>query len=66
MTVVNRWKSLPIVIKCSILDIGRVSGSTAGRESNTGLDLMLKFTMLSITYLKMEGQHQILEKVSTD
>ena len=30
------------------------------------LDLKLKFTMLSITYLKREGQHKILEKVSTD
>ena len=27
---------------------------------------MLKFTMLSITYFKSEGQHQILEQVSTN
>ena len=27
---------------------------------------MLKFTMLSITYLKREGQHQIFEKVSAN
>ena len=30
--IINGWKSLPIVIKSSILDIGRVRGSTAGRE----------------------------------
>ena len=35
-------------------------------SGNTDLDLKLKFTMLSITYLKREAQHQILEKVSTD
>ena len=27
---------------------------------------MLKFTMLSITYFKMERQHQLLEKLNTD
>ena len=35
-------------------------------EIHTGLDLKLKFTMLSITYLKREVQHQILEKISND
>ena len=64
--VVNGWKSLPIVIKSYILDIGRVSGSTAGREGNALLDLKLKFTLLSTTYLKRERQHQIFEKVSSD
>ena len=29
---VNNWKSLPIVVKSSILDIGMVSGSTVGKE----------------------------------
>ena len=65
-TVVNGWKLLAIAIKSPSLDIGRVSGSTAGRKWNTGLDLKLKFTMLSITHLKKEGQHQLLERVSTD
>ena len=27
---------------------------------------MLKFIMLSITYFKKEGQHQILKKISTN
>ena len=58
-------KLLAIFIKGSNLDIGRVSGSIAGREWNIGLDLKLKFIMLSITCLK-RGQHQILEKTSTD
>ena len=65
-TIVNSWKSLAIVIKSSILDIGRVSGSTAGKDWNTGLSLKLKFIMLSITYFKREGQHQMVEKFSTD
>ena len=36
-----------IVIKSFSLDIGRVSGSTAVREWNTGLDLNLKFACFS-------------------
>ena len=31
-TVGNGWKSITIIIKSYNLDIGRVSGSTAGRE----------------------------------
>ena len=50
--IVNGWKSLLIVLKNSILDIGKVSGSTAGKEWNTVLDLKLKFTMPFITCLK--------------
>ena len=53
--IVNDWKSLAIVIKSSNLYIGRVYGSTNGRQWNTGLDLKLKFTMLSITFLKKKG-----------
>ena len=56
-TIVNDWKSLPIVVRSSILDIGMVSESTAGREWNVVLYLKLKFTMLSITYLTREGQN---------
>ena len=65
-TILNGWKPLPIVIKNSTLYIGRVSGSTASREWNEVVDLKLKFTMFSIAYLRREGQHQILEKVSSD
>ena len=50
--IINGWKYLPIAIKSSTLDIGRVRGSTAGREWNTVLDQKLKFIMLSMTYLK--------------
>ena len=64
-TIANGRKLLAIFIKGSNIDIARVSGSIAGREWNIGLDLKLKFTMLSITCLK-RGQHQILEKISTD
>ena len=53
--IVNDWKSLAIVIKSSNLYIGRVYGSTNGRQWNIGLDLKLKFTMLSITFLKKKG-----------
>ena len=59
-TIVSGWKLLGIVIKSSSLDIGRVSGSIAGRKWNAGLDLKLKFTM------KKDRQHQLLEKVITD
>ena len=51
-TIFNDWMSLPTVIKSFILDIGRVSGSISGREWNAVLDLKLKCTMLSITYLR--------------
>ena len=54
MTTVNGWKSLGIVKKSSNLDIGRVSGATTGGELNTGFNF------------KREGQHQIIEKLSTD
>ena len=63
--IINGWKSLPIVMKISILDIGGARGSTAAGESNTVLDLKLKFTMLFITHFGTKGEHQILEKVST-
>ena len=43
-----------MVESCSSLDIGKVSKSTTGRKLNTGLDVKLKFTMLSIIYLKKE------------
>ena len=56
-TIVNDLKSLPIVVRSSILDIGMVSESTTGREWNVVLYLKLKFTMLSITYLTREGQN---------
>ena len=65
-TIVNGCKLLAIVIKSFSLDIGRGSGSTAGKKLNTGLYLKLEFTMLSITYFKKEGQYKILEKVSID
>ena len=35
-------------------------------ENEIHTDIKLKFTMLSITYLKREVQHQILEKISND
>ena len=65
-TIVNGWRSLPVVLKSSVLDTGRVFESTASRKWNTASDLKLKFTMLSIIYLKRNGQHQLLERVSTD
>ena len=64
--IVNGCKFSAILIKSSNWDIDRVSGSTTGKEWNTGLDLKLKFTMLFITCLKREERHKILEKVSTD
>ena len=66
MTIVNGWKLSTIVIKSSILDIGKVSGSTTGREWTNALDWKLKFTMLSITYLKREreGKHQIYKTLA--
>ena len=60
--VVNGWKSLPIVMICSILDVGGVSGSTSGKEWNTVLDLKLKFAILSITYLREGGTAQKLKR----
>ena len=65
-TIANSWNLLAIVIKSSILDIGRFSESITGRKLNTGLDLKLKFTILFITYLKSRGQHQTLQKIGTD
>ena len=62
-TIVSGRKLLAIVTKSPNLDIGRVSGSTAAREWNPGLDLTLNFTMHAITYLKREGQRQMLKKL---